>query len=65
VGSARHLPLGLNVVGILSALTAIVGDYLGLSAQAAVVLALLAVSCFTVSGGVILHAVRKRGAAAK
>jgi uncharacterized membrane protein len=52
-------PLWLNVLGLLFALAAIFADTLHLSANLLQLTALGAVLCFAVSGGVVLHALRK------
>jgi uncharacterized membrane protein len=56
---AVRAPLSLNVLGLLFALAAVFADMLHLSANLTQVTALGAVLCFAVSGGVVLHALRK------
>lgn len=60
-----HPPIWLNLLGIAFALAALLADFLGLSPQVAQVMALGAVSCFGVSGAIILHAFRKARAVSK
>lgn len=60
-----HVPMWLNVVGILFALSAVFADRLHLSSQLAQVMALLAVASFAVSSALILHAFRKHRMAPK
>ena len=58
-GSPVHAPMWLNVVGVLFALVALFGDFLGLGWQIAEVMALGAVGSFAISSAMILHAFRK------
>jgi len=60
-----HVPMWLNVLGILFALVALFADVLHLSAEVAQVMALGAVGSFGVSSAVILHAFRKHRIASK
>jgi ABC-type Mn2+/Zn2+ transport system permease subunit len=60
-----HAPVWLNLLGVLFALTALLADFVGLSAQMAQVMALGAVGSFAISGGLILHAFRKHRATSK
>jgi len=60
-----QVPVWLNVVGVVFALTALFADGLHLRPALAQVMALLAVSSFAVSSAIILHAFRKRDAASK
>lgn len=53
-------PVWLNILGILFALTALFGDFFGLSWQIAQVMALGAVGSFAISSAMILQAFRKR-----
>ena len=53
-------PVWLNILGILFALTALFGDFVGLSWQTAEAMALGAVGSFAISGAMILQAFRKR-----
>jgi len=62
-GQASRSPAWLNVLGILLALGAFVGDLLHLSPQLTEALALGAVASFGVSGVIILRSFRKRFAA--
>jgi len=54
-----HAPFWLNVLGLVCAIGAIFGDRLHLSARAFQSVALAAVTCFGISGIVVLHALRK------
>ena len=54
-----EIPVWLNVLGVVFALTAVFADGLHLGPILAQVMALLAVGSFAVSGAVILHAFRK------
>ena len=53
-------PMWLNIVGTVFALTAFFGDFLRLSPGVAEVVALVAVGCYGVSGGVVLHELRRQ-----
>jgi ABC-type Mn2+/Zn2+ transport system permease subunit len=53
-------PAWLNIVGVVFALTALLSDFLRLSAEMAQMMALGAVGSFAISGGLILHAFRKQ-----
>ena len=53
-------PTWLNGLAIVFAMAAFFGDLLHMNAQLAEVIALLAVGCFAISGGIIMHALRKR-----
>lgn len=53
-------PLWLNIAGTVFALIAFFGDYLRLSPDLAEVIALLAVGCYAVSGGIVLHELRRQ-----
>lgn len=53
-------PLWLNIGGTVFALIAFFGDYLRLSPDLAEVIALLAVGCYAVSGGIVLHELRRQ-----
>ena len=59
------VPVWLNVLGVVFALAAVFADGLHLRPALAQVMALLAVGSFAVSGAVILHAFRKRGAGSR
>lgn len=58
--SAQGLPLLLNLAGIISALAALGRGWLHISLEAEPVLALVAVSCFSVSTILLLESIRKR-----
>ena len=60
-----YVPNWLNVLAIVFALIAFFGDSLGIRPQVSEVIALLAVGCFAISGGMVMHALRKRSAAPK
>lgn len=60
-----HVPVWLNVAGIGFALIAFFSDYLHLRSGVAEVLALFAIACFGVSGGFVLHALRRQRATTK
>jgi len=60
-----HAPVWLNLAGVLFALAALLSDFLGLSWQMSQVMALGAVGSFSISGGLILHAFRKRRTTSK
>jgi uncharacterized membrane protein len=56
---AVHPPIWLNIVGIVFAAAAFLGDWLHLSLQTAQLFALIAVGSFGVSSAIILQAFRK------
>lgn len=56
---AVHPPIWLNIVGIVFAAAAFLGDWLHLSMMTAQLCALVAVSSFGVSSAIILQAFRK------
>jgi len=58
-GAPVHAPLWLNIVGVIFAVSAVFADVLRLSASLLQVAALGAVACFSVSGVVVLRALRK------
>jgi tetratricopeptide (TPR) repeat protein len=60
-----HAPVSLNIVGIVFALAALLGDVIRLGPQLAQVMALLAVGCFAISSAIVLHAFRKQRTASK
>jgi drug/metabolite transporter (DMT)-like permease len=60
-----HVPLWLNVLGVVFALSALFGEPLHLHGQTVEVIALLAVFCFAISGAFILHELRKQRAVPK
>ena len=60
-----YVPNWLNILAILFALVAFFGDVLHIGPQVSEVIALLAVGCFAISGGMVMHALRKRSAAPK
>jgi peptidoglycan/LPS O-acetylase OafA/YrhL len=53
-------PLWLNTLGLVFALAAVFADVLHLSPNLLLVAALGAVLCFAVSGGTVLHALRRK-----
>jgi uncharacterized membrane protein len=57
---AVRAPFGLNVVALVFALIAVVGDFLHLSQNFLMVAALGAVVCFALSGTAVLRALRKK-----
>lgn len=63
--NAVRPPMWLNVLGIVFALAALLGDLLHLSPQIAESFALGAIGSFAVSSAVILHAFRKQRTASK
>jgi hypothetical protein len=60
-----YVPNWLNVLAIVFAMIAFFGDLLRIKPQVSEVIALLAVGCFAISGGMVMHALRKRSAAPK
>jgi drug/metabolite transporter (DMT)-like permease len=60
-----HAPVWLNALGTACAIVAFFGDFLHIRGGIAEVIALIAVGCFAVSGGVVLHDLRKRRALPK
>jgi drug/metabolite transporter (DMT)-like permease len=60
-----HVPVWLNVIGVIFALLALFSDFLRLTAPVAQAFALLAVGSFAVGGALILHAFRKHRIAPK
>ncbi len=65
IASRVHVPVWLNVAGIVLALIAFFADYLHLRAGATEILALFAIGCFGVSGGFVLHELRRQRAPMK
>jgi hypothetical protein len=63
--SGVRVPVWLNLLGTVCAIAAFLGDFLRLPAAVAEVVALVAVGCFGVSGGIVLHELRKRRAVSK
>lgn len=59
------LPLWLNVLGVIFALSALFGEPLHIRSGLVEVIALLSVFCFSISGAVILHELRKQRALPK
>ena len=53
-------PAWLNVLGSICAIVAFFGDVLHVRAGIAEVIALIAIGCFAVSGGMVLHGLRKQ-----
>ncbi|HET6180187.1 MAG TPA: hypothetical protein VFE61_24920 [Candidatus Sulfotelmatobacter sp.] len=60
LGAPVHAPLWLNVLGLVFAIAAVVVDVLNFGPNVMMVAALGAVTCFAISGIVVLHALRKR-----
>ena len=54
-----HAPLGLNILGLIFAFTALLADFFHLRATLMQITALGAVLCFAVSSGLVLHALRR------
>jgi hypothetical protein len=59
IGRPVHAPFWLNVVGLICAAGAIFSDRLHLTPRMFQSVALAAVTCFGISGIVVLHALRK------
>jgi drug/metabolite transporter (DMT)-like permease len=57
---AVHSPTWLNIAGTLFALAAFLGDLFSVRSAIREVLALIAVGCFVISGGMVLRELRKR-----
>lgn len=53
-------PLWLNILGLAFAVAAVFADVLHLSPNLSLVAALGAVLCFAISGGTVLHALRRK-----
>lgn len=60
-----HVPMWLNVLGIMFALVALFADLFRLSSQITEMMALGAVGSFAISSALILHAFRKHRIASK
>jgi len=60
IGSPVRAPMWLNVLGLVGAVAAVFADVLHLSASLMLVASLGAVVCFSISGIVVLHALRKQ-----
>jgi FtsH-binding integral membrane protein len=60
IGSPVRAPMWLNVLGLIGAVAAVFADILHLSDGLMLVASLGAVVCFSVSGIVVLHALRKQ-----
>jgi len=60
VRAGIRAPLWLNVLGLVCAIGAVVADFLHLSTNVLLLVALGAVACFAISGVRILQAFRKR-----
>jgi len=60
-----YVPSWLNILATIFAMIAFFGDMLHLRPQVSEIMALLAVGCFAISGGMITHALRKRSATPK
>jgi len=65
LASPGRAPLWLNALGILLALASVFADVLRLSAAVSEVAALGAVGCFSVSGAILLNALRGNRSASK
>jgi hypothetical protein len=65
IAGGIHVPLWLNVTGTIFALVGLFADFLHIRSAIAEVLALIAIGCFGVSGGFVLHNLRKRRAPTK
>jgi drug/metabolite transporter (DMT)-like permease len=59
IGRPVHAPFWLNVLGLICAIGAIFADRLHLTPRAFQSVAFAAVTCFGISGIVVLHALRK------
>jgi len=55
-----HAPMWLNLAAIVFALLAFFADYLHVRAGISELLALLAIVCFGLSGGMVLHELRRQ-----
>ena len=55
-----YVPTWLNIVAIIFAMVAFFGDLLRITPPLSEVIALLAIGCFAVSSGMVMHALRKR-----
>jgi uncharacterized membrane protein len=55
-----HSPLWLNVLGIVCAMASLFSDYLRMSRRTLDLVAFAAVVCFSISGSLILRALRRR-----
>ncbi len=55
-------PLWLNAIGVLSALVALLADFIHLNPAVMLIAALIAVVSFAVSGVIVLNGLRKRRA---
>lgn len=60
-----YVPNWLNILATVFAMIAFFGDALRIKPQVSEVIALLAVGCFAVSAGIVMHALRKRSTAIK
>jgi len=60
VDTRVHPPLGLNVLGLVFAVGAVIADFTRLRPSFMLVAALAAVVCFAVSGMSVLRSLRKR-----
>ena len=59
LGGTVRAPVLLNVLGLVSAVAAVIADILHLSARTTLATSLGAVGCFAVSGVIVLRALRK------
>lgn len=55
-----HAPLWVNVLGLISAIGAVIADFLHLNGNIMLVAALAAVVCFAVSGVSVLRSLRRQ-----
>lgn len=60
-----HVPVWLNLLGIVFALIALFGDRIHLASRVSLMMALCAVGSFAVSSALVMHAFRKRRLAMK
>jgi drug/metabolite transporter (DMT)-like permease len=55
-----YVPNWLNILAIIFAMVAFFGDLLRIRPPISELIALLAIGCFAISGGMVMHALRKR-----
>lgn len=65
IAGGVHVPVWLNSAGTVFALVGFFADYLHIRPSIAELLALFAIGCFAVSGGFVLHRLRKQRAILK
>ena len=58
-------PVWLNIVGLICALMALAADFLGMARRTLDLISFAAVICFSISGSLILHALRRPRKAAR